>query len=147
MLHWCIYPFKVSPFVSKTYITNSALTSNKWNSPQTFLEDYLPGYNPGIGLNKIFHFFHRLATDLCCCCWHWHCYDFRKNAPWGFKITIRSLTNKNSCIVEKATWKFLFTLAMLKWMHHLFFTNERFAKVVDSGLKTCLSSQCWYLKV
>ena len=30
---------------------------------QNFLKDHLPGYNPHIGLNKIFHFFLRSTID------------------------------------------------------------------------------------
>lgn len=42
---------------------NCALTSNRQNGPQSFLKDYLPGYNPQVGANEIFHFFLRLTTD------------------------------------------------------------------------------------
>ena len=35
---------------------NCALTSNGWNSLQSFLKDCLLVYNPQVGSNKIFHF-------------------------------------------------------------------------------------------
>ena len=39
---------------------NCALTSNGQNSSQSSLRDCPPGYNPQVGLNKIFHSVHRL---------------------------------------------------------------------------------------
>lgn len=51
-----------SPFVSKTYIIVFK-TSIGQNSPQSFLKDYLMGYNPQVGLSKIFLFLPRWITD------------------------------------------------------------------------------------
>ena len=40
-----------------------ALTSNGQKSPQSFLKDCLPGYNPQVGSNKILYFFLRLTIN------------------------------------------------------------------------------------
>ena len=45
---------------------NSALTSNVQNIPQIFLTDFLQGYNPQIGSNKIFHFLLKLTRLIFC---------------------------------------------------------------------------------
>ena len=61
----------VKLFISKICITVLCLTSNRWNSSQSFLKDCLPSNNPQIGLNKIFHFFLRFLINFCSSTFAW----------------------------------------------------------------------------
>lgn len=36
-------------------LDDCALISSGWEGPQSFLKDFLPGYNPQVGCSKIFH--------------------------------------------------------------------------------------------